>query len=264
MFQMVRHQSEVGLVPHDTSLMLTFYRDVIGLQVHSETPIAGAVNRRFLCGETVVKLLCLDEPPPLGVKGVFGQYGLRKLYLVLADFDAAVARLAAAGMEAAVNQGRALRYCNIEDPEGNALELVGLDEPREAGATVQLGVTVADLKRSRRFYEELLGREFVGVRDWKGREVMVVKWGPAELKFWQGPEGLTRPPPVSRALAGIRYLTALVDDVEGICATLKTAGVEMPMPPRLWEGRATIAYIADPDGVLIEFGGPIRPDRAQG
>lgn len=262
MFQMLGRQSEIGLVPHDAATMLAFYRDVLGLKVHSETKIAAGVNRRFLCGSTVVKHLCLDRPPPLGPTGVMASYGLRQLTLVLPDFDAVIARIESVSGAAAKLAGDAgRRFHFTRDPEGNALELVEEAIGQAGGVTVQAGLTVADPARTRRFYEDVLGRDFIGVKEWRGQEIMTVGWGQAELKFWKGPAGLSSSPPVTGAIAGIRYLTALIDDVEDVCAKLSAAGVPMPMPPRAWEGRATIAFITDPDGVLIEFGGPAKTVR---
>jgi len=263
MFEMIGRKAEVGLVPREVEAMLAFYRDVIGLKIHSESQIPGGVNRRFLCGTTVVKHLCLDRQPMEGVKGVMAGYGLRQLTLVLPDFDAAIARLAARGGEPRVSQGQNLRYHFTEDPDGNVIELVGHDSPDAAGAaTVQVGMTVADPARTRAFYEDLLGRSVTGVKTWRGHEITTVEWGPAQLKFWRGGPGLTVPDPVVGRVAGIRYLTALVEDAEGLCVRLADAGVPIPMPPRSWTGGATIAFAADPDGVLIEFASAARAPAA--
>ncbi|MDZ4762399.1 MAG: VOC family protein [Alphaproteobacteria bacterium] len=258
-FEMVGRQSEIGLVPHDPDRMLVFYRDTLGLSIHSETPIAAGMNRRFLCGRTVVKHLCLDRRPPLADTGVMAARGLRQLTLVLADFDNVIGRIESeTGAVAKTSRAGNVRRHFTQDPDGNALELVGLENPPPGSPTVEAGLTVSDPAQTRHFYETVLGRELVGVTEWRGREVTTVKWGSAQLKFWKGPPGQPLPPPVTGAVAGIRYLTALVDDVDGVCAQLSSLGVAMPMPPRAWEGRATIAFITDPDGVLIEFGGPVR------
>ncbi|MDZ4761667.1 MAG: hypothetical protein SGJ21_11395 [Alphaproteobacteria bacterium] len=122
--------------------MAAFYRDVIGLTPHSETRLANGLNRRFLCGATVVKLRSFDNPPPLGVPGAMTAYGLRKLNLFVPDFDALIGWIAgASGAAPDVRHGKArdgggLRYLYTDDLEGNA----GLDGPREGGATVQAGI----------------------------------------------------------------------------------------------------------------------------
>jgi catechol 2,3-dioxygenase-like lactoylglutathione lyase family enzyme len=132
-----------------------------------------------------------------------------------------------------------------------------------------VGITVADLDRSLRFYRDLLGMRVIGLNveavgsivgmpgasariadlDAGGGQLLeLIDYGsaPAEAAP-QGPDAV-----------GSCHVSIQVDDLRGALARLASAG-HRPMGEvtelslgGVWEG-CTIAYLRDPDGVVIEL-----------
>ena len=104
------------------------------------------------------------------------------------------------------------------DPEGNVLELIGLHKPGgDALKTrMQIGLTVADVERSRAFYGQTLGLKEEPVMEIGGNLKLRYGfvWGSTTVKFWALP-GAELPvhsgPPADRA--GIRMFTVMVEDL---------------------------------------------------
>jgi catechol 2,3-dioxygenase-like lactoylglutathione lyase family enzyme len=121
---------QVGIVPHNLAASLAFYRDVLGLTYTGTRP---ALEHRtlhlFSLGTATVKLLETAQPPPR--RSDAGPYaeteGIRWLTLDIADLDPLIERCRAAGARLQLEpmEIRAgLRVAIVEDPDGNAIELV--------------------------------------------------------------------------------------------------------------------------------------------
>ena len=89
---------DVGLVPHDVTAMASFYGDVVGLPVSRRSTSVAATLVRYAVGESTLKLLCVDPPPPRGTGGLDAAIGFRLLTLIVADLDGVLARAEAAGV----------------------------------------------------------------------------------------------------------------------------------------------------------------------
>ena len=84
------------------------------------------------CGDSLLKLLDPPEPPPHrhARGGTRAQTGLRYLTIHVRNIDELVARCEAAGchfpvpLRESTGEGR---YCQLEDPEGNVVQLQQLD-----------------------------------------------------------------------------------------------------------------------------------------
>jgi catechol 2,3-dioxygenase-like lactoylglutathione lyase family enzyme len=124
---------QVGIVPGDLARSLSFYRDVLRLTARTPQPVmAGRVLHPFDVDGAVIKLIELgpDDGKPAvraGAAPFLSATGLRWLTLDVDDLDAVVARADAAR---ALWQLRpqelrpGLRVAIVEDPDGNAVELV--------------------------------------------------------------------------------------------------------------------------------------------
>lgn len=108
----------------DTARALRFYRNVLGLPPASQRPALGYPGAWLETGQG--QQLHLLELPGAGRGGAAG-HGGRDYHLAfaVADLDAAVAALQAAGIDFTLSRsGRRALFCR--DPDGNALELVEL------------------------------------------------------------------------------------------------------------------------------------------
>ncbi|MFN3644574.1 MAG: VOC family protein [Gemmobacter sp.] len=111
-------------------------------------------------------------------------------------------------------------------------------------------VRVADLDKSRAFYELLGLRETRRIDNEQGRFTLVFMAPPdqpecpVELTWnWDGDPGL---PSDSRHFGHLAYA---VDDIYAVCAHLQANGVTINRPPR--DGR--MAFVRSPDNVSVEL-----------
>ena len=119
-----------------------------------------------------------------------------------------------------------------------------------------VGIVVSNLERSTEFYRTL-GFETVSEIPWDdgSRAIRFVRSGELELElFWYAE---TPPAPVAPAggkQLGFRHLAFLVEDIDAVVTSLKSAGVvptdlevrDVPIGFR-------IAFFNDPDGLEIEL-----------
>ncbi|MCB0995580.1 MAG: VOC family protein [Acidimicrobiales bacterium] len=140
--------SHFGLCITDVDASLAFYRDVLGFRVLRQSVTTSTNVAQLLeldeitmsltfieLDGTIIELICFDEPKPLGGgKGPFNRVGYTHLSLKIADFDAELDRLRAAGvnvLEHTISQQEPsnARFAFITDPDGNRVELFGaIDE----------------------------------------------------------------------------------------------------------------------------------------
>lgn len=141
-----------------------------------------------------------------------------------------------------------------------------------------LNIVVADLERSLRFYTELLGftrtkdawlegewiERIVGLKGVKAQAVFIVPPGGEpriELLQYQAPAGARLPENSRPNTLGLRHFALRVDDIDGVVATLRAAGVDVWGEPTLVPGgvvtfdtgRKRLVYLSDPDGVIVEL-----------
>ncbi len=124
---------DIGIVVSDPERMVAFYRDTLGLrhQRSRETGPGGTVHL-LECGESLVKLLEPPEPPAHqhARGGTRAQTGLRYITIWVDGIDDLVRRCEAAGCEFPVplrDSTDGGRYCQLEDPEGNIVQLLEKD-----------------------------------------------------------------------------------------------------------------------------------------
>jgi catechol 2,3-dioxygenase-like lactoylglutathione lyase family enzyme len=121
---------QVGIVPNDVAASMAFYRDVLGLAYDGARPgLEGRTVHFFSVGPSMLKLL--ESPRPLTDRPDPGAYaetaGIRWITLDVADLARVVQRCRDSGARfqlepAEIRPG--LRVAIVEDPDGNAIELV--------------------------------------------------------------------------------------------------------------------------------------------
>lgn len=119
--------------------------------------------------------------------------------------------------------------------------------------SVDVGIFVGDIKKSLDFYQGILGLE-------KTEELPTPFGTLHRLHFGTSDIKLMDPKKVPSAGAiglekqlGFRYLTFVIRDLSGLCATLKQKGVEFTIPETEIRPGTRIAMVKDPDGNIIEF-----------
>ena len=121
---------EVGIVARDAQTMAEFYERVLGLTFVGDLDFTGGTMRRFIHGDTIVKLVSTAEPPALSnpPNGPAGNAsGLRYLTLQVDDVEMMVQRCLGAGRLVPVPAFEfqpGVMVAMVEDPEGNWVELV--------------------------------------------------------------------------------------------------------------------------------------------
>jgi catechol 2,3-dioxygenase-like lactoylglutathione lyase family enzyme len=261
MIKLTKAELDVGIVASDADATCAFYRDVLRLAEQPSMPLGpGSLQRRFRIGKHMLKINCLPQPPEVQKGGVERAVGIRLLALIFDELDPVLARLDAAQHKHAalpLPEGTAYRVALTKDPEGNVLELIGLDKPagKELTVRLQIGLTVADLERSRHFYGELLGLpeqtplKVGGLVDTR----YGFTWGATTVKMWKLPSDLPARTGTPNSLAGLRYFTAMVEDLDAAQAELVRKGIPVVMEPKELPGVARILFFADPDGNWIEL-----------
>jgi catechol 2,3-dioxygenase-like lactoylglutathione lyase family enzyme len=243
---------DVGIVPHDVEAMQHFYSEVLALPVEKPRALQRATLISHAVGTSLLKLLCVDPPPPREEGGIDAAVGYRLLTLVVPDLDGVLARAEQAGVavERDTFDAGSVQFplAFLADPDGNALELVGV-----AGAepSLQVGMTVVDIERTLHFYRDVLGFDEEPPISWNGIDRRSVRFGDTSLKFWHRGDGLPVRTGSSTERAGIRYVTARVASVADAAATLLDKDVPLPLPP-MDVGTGWLCIYADPDGNWTE------------
>lgn len=125
-----------------------------------------------------------------------------------------------------------------------------------------VGLSVADLSRSQAFYRDFLAFDVVEDRftlaehGLRGMVLTNEAGGRLELFEKQGavPRPVARHPADGAALHGWFQTAFRTDDVEREFARLVSAGAAAVLQPfTAPDGRSRVAFIADPDGNLIEL-----------
>lgn len=141
-----------------------------------------------------------------------------------------------------------------------------------------INLVVADLERSVKFYTEVLGfrktadvfmegewiEAIVGLRGVKGLVAFVEPPGGGlrlELLQYVAPAGVTLPENSRANTLGLRHIAFRVEDIRGMAAKLRAAGVTLFSDPvrvpagvvKFVAGEKTLVYFLDPDGVILEL-----------
>ena len=122
-----------------------------------------------------------------------------------------------------------------------------------------VGMTVSDIDNSLHFYRDLIGMNFKLLRatpDGRG-EVAFLEAAGAQLELIKPSNDVKTPARrVPDTEAGVRHLTFNFDDMDAVFDKLVAAGVPVVEKPRDAYNRdilARVAFVLDPDGIVIEL-----------
>lgn len=119
-----------------------------------------------------------------------------------------------------------------------------------------VGMTSGDMDRSIAFYCDLLGLTLRLRKANDGGEVAFLDAGGGMLEIIAPKAGAGRFRDVPMSEAGMRHLTLAYDSVDAMFEMLEAKGVEIVERPRDAHNREMIkrvAFVRDPDGVIVEL-----------
>ena len=241
----------------DKAKMLEFYGDVLGLRAMPPIRLGPDSEMiRFQVGTAEIKLQATPAAAQFPSGPVKAVTGLRVFTFFFADEAALMARFAAKGYAAPVFAVRAAggRVAMVQDPEKQWVELVVLPgAPAETFARMEVGLTVADLEKSRAFYRSFIGlEELPPVQD---AQLGVTKYpfrhGTTTVNVWSFGSGL----PQNKSSAGIQYV---ISDVEAVDARAKAEHVQIDRPLGPFGTGLRTIWLSDPDGITNYFAQIVR------
>jgi catechol 2,3-dioxygenase-like lactoylglutathione lyase family enzyme len=120
---------------------------------------------------------------------------------------------------------------------------------------IDLGICCSDIEKSLAFYRDLLGLPY----DRKmpapgGSTIHFLQCGDTNIKLWE----VSSPPAPAftggfHEMAGFRYLTITVGNIEEVVADAEQAGVKLLVPLTELMPGVRIAILTDPDGNPVEL-----------
>lgn len=234
--------------------MYEFYGGVLGFEQLSTLNVGnGGGVARFQAGAQELKLTRRVGSKSYEGGGVRGATGLRLLTFYFADEAALSARFVQHGLPAPEFKsfaGERRRSALVRDPDGQDVELVIVPgaTPEQLGR-IEIGITVADLARSREFYRQFVGlEELPPVDDERfGTRKYSYRHGATTISLRSFGQAL----PVDNGSGGIQYV---VSDVEAVDALAKARQVPIDQPLSGLPGfNLRTIWLDDPDGVTNYF-----------
>ena len=238
--------------------MYEFYGAVLGFKQLSTLNVGnGGGVARFQAGAQELKLTRRVANRHYEPGGVQDATGLRLLTFYFADEAALTARFMEHGLPAPVfaavlksDPRSASRSALATDPDGQAVELVIVPNATpEQLAAIEVGVTVADLERSRAFYRTFVGlEELPPVRD--------ERFGTTKYSFRHGATTVSlrnfgKTLPADDGSGGIQYVVSDVEHVDALAKERHITIAEALQGLRGFDLRTI--WLDDPDGVTNYF-----------
>jgi glyoxylase I family protein len=124
---------DLGIITRDAQRMLAFYQGLLGLPLEAVIPMpSGGTMHRLKVGESVVKIVELEQPPTCDAVpgGIPAATGYRYWTINVSNLAASVEACMEAGIKVVVPP-RVIRpgvtIAIVADPDGNWLELLQTD-----------------------------------------------------------------------------------------------------------------------------------------
>ena len=241
--------------------MFKFYGGALGLEQLQTFDVGGGTNvARFRAGRSEVKLTNRVPDRTYEPGAVDAATGLRLLTFFFPEQEAVVERFIEHGYAAPEFEpieGTERLSAMVSDPDGHAVELIiAPNASDELYDTIEVGLTVSDLERSRAFY-----REFVGLEELPAVEDP--RFDTLKYSYRHGTtlislRSFERDLPADTGTGGIQYV---VTDVEPIDRLAKERGVTIDQPLSGLPGfNLRTIWLDDPDGITNYFAqtGPSR------
>lgn len=128
--KLTKQSIDLGIVTTNGPAMLAFYRDVVGLQYVREMPMPGGagVMHQMLCGESMIKLVVLEQTPAVAAPGgIQGATGYRYWTISVSNIAELLQSCADQGHKVVMKQ-REIRpgvtIAIVADPDGNWVEFI--------------------------------------------------------------------------------------------------------------------------------------------
>ncbi len=229
--------------------MLEFYGDVLGFPRMANI----GQTARVQAGASELKFQRRPADQQYLAGGPQAATGFRLLGLYFADEATLAARFEKHGLAAPEFRsvsGSATRVALTTDPDGQPVELIVV--PNADAATLQrieIGLTVTDVERSRKFYREFVGlEELPSVADpLLGTTKHLFRHGSTLIALRSF--GGTLPADTSSGL--IQYLVSNIERVEAI-AKERSVPIDRPLTAPVGAPLRTL-WINDPDGITNYF-----------
>lgn len=124
---------------------------------------------------------------------------------------------------------------------------------KPAKACVDIGIVVADIKKSLAFYQDLLGLTKIGELPLPFGHMHRLGFGDSFVKLVEPKRVPTDGPKGLMGQLGFRYLTFQISNIDEVCAACAAAGVPFEIEKQELMPGVTIAMVRDPDGNTVEF-----------
>jgi len=237
--------------------MAGYYSEVLGLkQLPTLNMPGGGQMMLFEIGSGQVKLQFTAAAGEYKTGEVREVTGLRVFTFFYPDEAAVTARFVQHGYPApSFRPGRGgRRAAMVLDPANQWVELViAPGASKEVYESIELGLTVSDLEKSRAFYREFVGLDELPPVDDPvlGTTRYPYRHGTTTVTVWSFGKGL----PGNTRSAGIQYV---VSDVEKVDAKAKAQSVKIDTPLGNFSAGLRTIWLSDPDGVTNYFAQIIR------
>jgi catechol 2,3-dioxygenase-like lactoylglutathione lyase family enzyme len=234
--------------------MYAFYGGALGLDQLQTFDVGGGTNvARFRLGNSEVKLTRRVPDKQYVPGNVDEATGLRLLTFFYRDREAVVQRFREQGYaepELAPVAGTDRESAIVYDPDGHAVEVVVVpDAPAALYDTIEIGLTVGDLERSRAFYRDFVGLDELPAEDDPrfGTKKYPYRHGTTIVSLRHFGDDL----PADTGTGGIQYV---VTEVEPIDRLAKEHGVNIDQPLSGLPGFSLrTIWLDDPDGITNYF-----------
>jgi catechol 2,3-dioxygenase-like lactoylglutathione lyase family enzyme len=246
----------------DAAKMTGFYGDVLGLKALPPLRMPGGGSMiLFQIGTGQVKLQATPAASEYASGPVREVSGLRVFTFFFPDEQALTARFAQHGYPAPQFQATPSgRRAMVQDPEKQWVELVVMPGASQSVYdSMEVGLTVTDLEKSRAFYRDFVGLdELPAVKDTLlGVMKYPFRHGTTTVNVWSfGPT-----PRANTRTAGIQYV---ISDVEAVDAKAKAQTVKIDTPLGNFSAGLRTIWLSDPDGITNYFAQIIRNPQTTG
>lgn len=246
----------------DAAKMTGFYGDVLGLKALPPLRMPGGGSMiLFQIGSGQVKLQATPAASEYASGPIREVSGLRVFTFFFPDEQALTARFSQHGYPAPQFQATPSgRRAMVQDPEKQWVELVVMPGASQSVYdSMEVGLTVTDLEKSRAFYRDFVGLdELPAVKDTLlGVTKYPFRHGTTTVNVWSfGPT-----PRANTRTAGIQYV---ISDVEAVDAKAKAQAVKIDTPLGNFSAGLRTIWLSDPDGITNYFAQIMRNPQTTG
>jgi catechol 2,3-dioxygenase-like lactoylglutathione lyase family enzyme len=234
----------------DRAKMIGFYGDVLGLKQLPSIKLGNGEMILFQIGTGQVKLQATPAASEYASGPIRDVSGLRVFTFFYPDEAAVAARFVQNGYPAPQFQTRGnRRTAMVLDPENQWVELVIVpNAPPSTYESLEVGLTVTDLEKSRAFYREFVGLEELTPVDDPvlGTKKYPFRHGTTTVNVWS----FGKTAKANTRSAGIQYV---VRDVVAVDTLAKAKAVKIDTPLGNFSAGLRTIWLSDPDGVTNYF-----------